>query len=274
MAKVALQFTVKPNNRNRQIRVMVNELDERIAAIIEWFPFLVAEQTLADVVRMAPSDVPGYPDMLELRKINVKGVDSAVGIIAPGYKFASRIKSGDETVTLLFVKAVKRVDRLTGERMVVSEAAGLLAKHSPWTVETLPFEPERSIASIRAIRVNEREVKKIGEMRQKELAMVRQQLRRLGVSRMRTGKERIGRKVTRDIGFEVLRREFGIQTRAKAHWRPALSAARTMHVDAALKKLVRWLTVPSERRWQKNLVLKQEQGSVVSRVRRFQQAVS
>jgi len=274
MAKPALQFTVKPNNRNRQIRVMVGELDERIAAIIEWLPFLVAEQALADVVSRAPGDVPGYPGMLHLRKVNVKGADQVIGILAPGYKFASKLKQEDAAVTLLFVKAAKKVDMASGERRLVDEAAGILAKHSPWTMDTLPYEPNRRVASIRAIRATAAEVKKIEVERQKELPAVQKQLQKAGIKQFRAAKERFGRKVTRDIGFEVLRREFGIQSKTSAHWRPAIKAARTEHVDAALKKLVRWLTVPSEKRWQKNLVIKQEQGSVISRVERFQKAVS
>jgi len=274
MAKPLLQIMAKPNNRNRQIRVLVNELDDRIAAIIEWLPFLVAEQTLADVVRMAPGDVPGYPGMLQIRKVNVRGIDQAIGIIAPGYKFASRLKQDDAAVTLLFVKAVMKTDLGSGKRRLVNEAAGILAKHSPWTMNTLPYEPDRTAASIRALRATSAEVQKIEAERQKELPAVQKQLQKAGIKQFRAAKDRVGRKVTRDIGFEVLRREFGIQSRASAHWRPAIRTARTEHVDTALKNLLRWLTVPSEKRWQKNLVIKQEQGSVISRVKRFQQAVS
>lgn len=274
MAKPTLQFTVKPHNRNRQIRVLASELDKRTAAIIEWFPYLVAEQALADIVRMAPGDIPGYPGMLALRRVTVKGVDQTIGILAPGYKFSTKLRQEDAETTLLFIKANKKMDLASGEPRFVSEAACVLSKHSPWTVGTLPYEPDRRAASIRAIRVTPAEVKKIEAMRQKELPAIQQRLQKAGVKQMRSAGERIERRVTKDLGFEVLRREFGIQAKPSAHWRPAIRAARTEYVDAALKKLVRWLTVPSEKRWQKSLVIQQEQGSVISRVKRFQQAVS
>jgi hypothetical protein len=274
MGKPRFEFTVKPDNKNRHVRVLVKELDERIKAMIEWLPYLVAEPTLADIERMAPTDVPGYPRMLELRGMHVRGVDSTVAILAPGYSFASKLHQRDAEHTLLFVKAARRTDPKTGGRKVVSQAAVVLANHSPWTMATLPFEPNRKIASVRAIRVTKIEVAKIEALRKKELPGVQQQLHRLGITRLRGSADKIERKVTRDVGFEVLRREFGIHAKSQPHWRPALQAARTEHLDAALKSLVRWFTVPSERRWKKNLVVRQEHGSVLGRIRRFQQALT
>lgn len=268
----SFEMTVKPSNRNRQIGVLVNELDDRIASIIEWFPYLVAEATLEDIVSLAPRDIPKYPKMLGIRQLTLKGIDNTIGILASGYSYSHRLSAGDERETLLFVKAVRRMNPDTGKNEA-SKSALLLAKYSPWTMSTLPFEPHRALASIRAIRASEREVKKIEAMRQKDLPQVRKLLEKEG-AKLRSPGERIGRRVTRDIGFEVLRREFGIQARHKAHWRPALRMARTSHVDATMKKLVRWLSVPSERRWKQHLVIRQEQASAATRIRRFQAAVA
>jgi len=267
-----LQITIKPNAYNKKVELLVSELDERTKAIIQWLPFLVAENTLADIKGGAPGDVPNYPKMLQLRQLELRGVDSTVGIVAPGYSHSARLSAKDATVTLLFIKAVRRLNPDTGKRES-SRVAKLLAKHSPWTMGTLPVELPRKIATMRALRVTEREVKKIEKMRVADLPGVVSSLKKWGVV-LRDGGDKIKRRASRDIAFEVLRREFGIEAKHRAHWRPALRMARTAHVDTSLKKLLRWLTIPTERRWKKNLVVKKEQAGMAKRVKRFQSAVN
>jgi hypothetical protein len=268
-----LQITVKPNAYNRKVELLVSELDARTSAIIDWLPFMVAGATLTDIKSGAPTDIAGYPKMLKLRGLSLKGVDSTVAITVPGYSHSQRLKAEDAPVTLLFIKAVRRRNPDTGKRES-SPVARLLAKHSPWTMRTLPVELPRSLATLRAVRASEREVMKISQMRREDLdGGVKETLKRYGVT-LRKGTDRFSRKATRDLAFEVLRREFGIEARHRAHWRPAIKAAQVSHVDASLKKLVRWLTVPTERRWKKNLVIKKAPPSVAKRVKRFQGAVA
>lgn len=266
------QVTIKPRPYNRKVELLVSELDERTKAIIEWLPYLVARETMKDVINGAPRDVPGYPKMLKLRQIELRDVDSTIGIIAPGYAHSRRLSAQDATVTLLFIKAVRRMNPDTGKRES-SKVARLIAKHSPWTMGTLPIELPRNLATMRALRVSEREVKKVEEMRMADLPGIVGTLRKWGVT-LRTRGQKIERRATRDLAFEVLRREFGIEAKHRAHWRPALRTARTAHVDAALKGLLRWLAIPSERRWKKRLVIKKEQPGVAKRIKRFQDAVA
>lgn len=270
MARVKLELTVKQKPYNRRVELLVDELDDRIKAIVEWFPYLVAEAAFEDVKSKAPTDVPGYPNLLQLRQVELRGVDSAFAIMAPGYAHSQRLKNEDAAVTLLFIRA-KFVLGPEGKK-VPSALGKLLAKHSPWTMGTLPFEPPARLASIRAVRATEGEVRRIEERRRKELPAITAELRDQGI-KIREGTERFSRRVTRDLAFEVLRREFGIRATHRAHWRPAIRAAATTHADQALKELVRWFAVPSERRWKKNLVAKKEQPGVARRIKRFQSAI-
>jgi hypothetical protein len=137
---------------------------------------------------------------------------------------------------------------------------------------TLPFEPPPRHASIRAVRATEREIQRIEAMRKKELPGVKVELAKQQI-RVRENTERFARRVTRDLAFEVLRREFGIKATHRAHWRPAIRAAATTHADQALKELIRWFAVPSERRWKRNLVVKKAQPAVTRRIKRFQSVV-
>lgn len=271
MAKPTLDITIKPNANNRRVQLLVGELDERIEAIMEWFTYLVAEAAFEDIKARAPTDIPGYPKLLQLRRVDLKGVDSAFAIMAPGYAHSQRLKGEDAASTLLFVKA-KLI--LGPDRTKIPSPLGkLLAKHSPWTMGTLPFEPPPRHASVRAVRATEREVQRIEDMRKKDLPAVKAELAKQQI-RIRENTERFARRVTRDLAFEVLRREFGIKATHRAHWRPAIRAAATTHADHALKELVRWFTVPSERRWKRNLVIKKEQPAVARRIKRFQSVVA
>jgi len=265
-------LTVKPSNYNRKVELLVSELDERIESIIQWLPFLVAQDVLENLRRSSPKDVAGYPKMLQLRQIDLRDVDSTIGVLAPGYAHSQRLKGMDAPHTLLFIRPKTMVSD-NGKREV-SQIATLLAKHSPWTMNTLPFEPPTKMAAMRSVKATETEVKKIEIARKADLPAVKDKLQKLGVQLRKGGSDPFSRRVTRDIAFEVLRREFGIEAPHRAHWRPAIRAARTEYTDAALEQLIRWFTIPSERRWKKDLVIKKEQPSVAKRVGRFQMAVA
>ena len=272
MPRNPLEIRIDPKAYNKRVELLVSELDERCAAIIDWLPFMVAGSTLTDIKGGAPGDIAGYPKMLKLRDVPVKGVDRTVAIMVPGYAHSQRLRASDSPVTLLFIKAVKRFNEETGKREAIG-AAKLLAQHSPWTMSTLPVELPRKWGTMRAVRATAREVEKIEEMRREDLPEVTRTLIEHGMT-IRKGTEKISRRVTRDLAFEVLRREFGIEAKHRAHWRPAIRAAQREHVDEALKKLLRWFVVPGERRWKKNLVIKKERASVAKRVKRFQSVVA
>ena len=139
---------------------------------------------------------------------------------------------------------------------------------------TLPYEPGRAEASIRSRRVSTRETQKIEAQRKADLSQVKAELKEAGVKETRPHPTLIQRRVSRDIAFEVLRKEFGINAKHQAHWRPAIRAARRKYVAQALRKLVRWLTVPSERRWKTEVVTKQEKPSTVKRIQGFQDHIA
>lgn len=266
-----MKLEVKASPNNRRVRLLVSELDERMEAILHWVPYYVAEATLDEISGTAPRDIAGYPRMLSLRRVQIPQIDEAIGILAPGYKASQRLKRADAATTLLFITP-RRV--VVGTERTADPKAAILGRHSPWTMTTLPFEPDRRIASITSRRVSEREVTKVEAMRRKDLPAITKQLADLGAP-VRKNKLLLSRRVSRDIGFEVLRREFGIGARHHAHWRPALRRARGQYLNAALKKVIRWLAIPSERRWMKPApALPKETAGAAKRIRRFQDAVA
>lgn len=263
--KLGIRF--KPRDK-RKMQDLIRKLDVRVEAIIRHFPHEIAKLYLEDIQSMAPEDIPGYPKMLKLRELKHSDADSVFGVVAPGYAHSSRLRGGDAKVTTIWVKA--RVYQ--GEQ---DPGAIILARHSPWTMDTLPYEPEKLWASLVSRRVTESEATRVVATQKKNRELVKRQLADANVRYTpRSHPVLLQRRVSRDIAFEVLRREFGLTKPHVAHWRPALRRARTSHVTAVLKKMLRWFTVPSERRWERDVVAKPERASTAKRVREFQDRIA
>jgi hypothetical protein len=166
-------LTIKQKPYNERVFKLVSQLTERVEAIIENLPAEVAEEFLRELEGKAPDDIEGYPKMLQIRKLDLKDVDSVVGVVAPGYAHSMRLRGADVQRTILYIKP--KVIR--GES---DPSAVVLSRRNPWTMETLPYEPHRSQASITSRRVSVREAQKIQRMRLSERAIVDRELRALG----------------------------------------------------------------------------------------------
>lgn len=263
-----MEFFLKQDAYNKKIYDLVAELPDRVQAIINVFPDRIAEDVLNELIRTAPKDIPRYPKMLKLVQLDAQGIDSTVGIIVPGYEQSYRLRASDAAAVLLYVKPREFKNQKPDPGAVI------LAEHSPWTMATLPYEIHRMQGSIKSRRVHPREVQKIEKKRKSELPTVVRKLKDVGIYPKRTHPVLMQRRVTRDVAFEVLRKEFGINTKHQAHWRPALRAARRKYVGKTLMKLVRWLTVPSERRWKKRVTRKREKASTIRRIQSFQDYIA
>lgn len=246
---------------------LVKELPARVEAIIHALPFEVAEGFMDELWRGAPSDIEGYPEMLEIKAMELSGLDGTAVISAPASAQRYRLKLEDQKGMVLYVKS-KRIEGAP------DPAAALLEKHNPWTMSTLPYEPERRQAHITARKVSVREIAKIQARRESEKAAVQDELMAMGYEPNRLT-PLLTRRVARDIAFEVLRQEFGMGDRQSAHWRPALRKARTTILEEALKKVfIRWLAVPSETRWKKKLTYQKEKAKNAKRYQAFQDMVA
>jgi hypothetical protein len=263
-----MKLTVKQDPRNKKTLKLVGELPERAQAIIKTLPQMVAHDVLEMIQSMAPRGIDGYPKMLRVRDLpSVQGWE-LTGILPPGWAASHRLRSEDVKRTVLYIKPKTR----RGE--VVEQAAVVLSRHNPWTMDTLPWEPDRTEASIMSRRVKEKEARQIESWRRSELPAVRNELLSLGVTLRPVAKVLLSRRVTRDIAFEVLRYEFGVPpVQGRAHWKPAIRAARVSVVKRVMKRLAPWLNNPSNMRFESAKDLQYEKASVLKRVQRFQDLV-
>lgn len=263
-----MEFFVKQDAYNRQVYKLVRELPMRIKAIEQAVPREVAERVLEDVRQKSPKDIYGYPRMLQLVQIDDRKLEALVAITVPGYAYSYKLRTADAATMVLYIKPREYKNRETDPGAIV------LSKYNPWTMGTLPYEPHRMEASITSRRVSHRELQGIERKRKADRPRVDKELEMAGKQVARPHPTLLQRRVSRDVAYEVLRREFGINTQPVAHWRPAVRAAQRRYVPLVLKRLVRWLTVPSERRWKKRVTLKKEKAATVRKVQAFQSYIA
>jgi len=263
-----MKLVIKEHVLNTHTWKVIDRLVDRVEAVIRELPIDVAKMVLAELMKTAPGDIDGYPDMLVLRSFRERSYASVTGIVAPesAYRYSLRMKDVGDTV--LYVKPTV----VNGQ---VDAGAAVLEKYNPWTMETLPYTPTTRQARIVSRKATKGEVARVVIDLKAKLSSILEELKNAGVKDpKRAHQVLLGRKVTRDIGFEVVRREFGIGERHSAHWRPAITMARKMFVTQLMKKkYVRWLAVPSETRWRRHTSLKLENRSI-RYYERFQKLVA
>lgn len=262
-----LEFYLKEAPNNKLAWKLKDEWSERLAAFILALPQEVAKDVRLDVMKLAPADIPKYPDMLKVVQFPRQGDWQLMGIIPPGWNYSQRLKTSDAQRTILEIHPKMK----GGE--VVSQAAVVLSRNNPWTMQTLPYEPNRREASIRSRRVDEKAVKVVEKEREAQKTVIIQELRSLGVPVRAKGKVLLQRRVSRDIAFEVLRREKGIGMPGKAHWRPAVRAVYTQHFKSAMEELGVWMADPENEAWREDRNLPIEAASVIKRVQEFQDRI-
>lgn len=254
-----------PNNKH--VYRLLEQWPERIDAIVEVMPQLIARQALAQIQAMAPSGIAGYPGMLGVYELpSEKGWKAAV-IAPPSKVFYQRIPSSEYARTVLYIEP-KIVAGISDESAVV------LSRENPWTPNTLPFEPSKDIATIVSRQIKSLEVERRETELKKVLPRVKAELKELGVP-IRQKPSPIKRKVIRDYAFEIIRHEFSVPPVAgKAHWRPALRKIPGEFAPIAFKKLYDWFADPTNRDWKSSAGSAPPiRGSVVERIQRFQEMV-
>jgi len=263
-----LDFYLKEDKNNKLAWKLAEEWPDRLKAFTLALPQDVAKMVYEDVLKLAPTDIPKYPEMLKVVQFPEQQGWQVMGIIPPGWNYSQRLKSSDVQRTVLYVLPKVRAGK------VVSEAAVVLERNNPWTMNTLPYEPKRVEASLRARRVDEQDVKRIEQQREADKSKIISELRSLGVPIRAEGKVLLERRVSRDIAFEVLRREKGIGVPGKAHWRPAVRAIFTQHFKRAMEELGPWMADPKDEGWEEDRNLPIEAASVIKRVQEFQDRIA
>lgn len=259
-------FTFKEASGNRMAYDLVRELPFRVRAIMRHFPSEIAEMCLEDVKSRAPKHIAGYASSLEVQQFNLPGISAASGIIASSKAYGHKVSENDPDTSVIYIEPKK----VKGE---FDAGATVLARYNPWTLDELPYEPDKKVANVLIRQVSEGEIRYTRLRLRSVSRQISDDLAEIGIRSQSGIRRMVGRKVTRDLTFEVLRAEFGIGPHHDAHWRPALRRVVTVHAPKTMDRMYRWLAVFSEKRWLRPVKGKVGKASTVRKVQRFQDIV-
>jgi hypothetical protein len=257
-----VRFTITEKPSNKIFAKLVDELPDRIEALIEHYPYWVANEFHKQLMRRGPRDIPGYLMKLRVRKFRVPKADHTFGVVLPSTAMGTKLGVDDAGDTVIYVTQKRET--------MPNEGVAVLEKYNPWTMDTLPYEPKA--AKLVSRKVSNREVSTIRERRTDDADKVKSELANLGIKVSRAHATLLKSKVERDVVFEALRREFGAPGEPhEPHLRASLRAIQTNIEPRLFRTLARrYLSVPAERRWQKAVRAKKGKASFPKRVRPLQ----
>jgi len=260
------EFTMREDPRNRLTKQFLAELPERIPVFLQQLVRNVATEALEVLLQHAPSDIEKYPDILAVRQLPSKDGWEIVGVLPESWVFTKRMRSVDVPRSVLYV------DPKMHRGVAKDEGAALLARHNPWTLQTLPYEPSKKAARIFVRQAQERQVRVIEEERKRDLPAIKTHLRELGVQYLPRTTSLLVNRVTVDLAYEVMRREFGTNTKPVPHWRPMFSASKKL-LKREYLRLAKDLINPNSGKFQSIKGIDMARPIALKRVQGFQDMI-
>jgi hypothetical protein len=230
-----VKFFVKTDRKADATMDLVQQWSQRFPRLRSRFVFAIAEVVREALLERIPKgdEWAAYRDSLET--VRVQGAPKNTTIFSLRSNPSSRrVRQEDVPRTVLYVRPRTSLARK-------SQKIEILAKFSPWTIQTLPFTPKKSEATVITRRVTPREVERVEKARKKDRIKWQKELSRHGVRvPMRDRKLQARTSVVEgipDVAFEALRLEFGLgQVNARPHWRPALKELVMTGVKGLLRQ--------------------------------------
>lgn len=214
------------------------------------FTYLATEYAHRDLLNRIPHgrEFDAYRESLELAQIPVGSQEDAFAIYSNPK--AQKVRKVDGRRTLLYVRPKRRSRKVPPEVLV-------LESYGPWTLDTLPFKPNPKDAALISRKVPYREVLRISELLRRRRPEWKKALNELGIRQLRTNQGIAipkGLEAIPDVALDGIKLEFGLGTKAKAHWRPMLLGLQKRGLREMLKqqKELTFVLIKSEfQRWSK-----------------------
>jgi hypothetical protein len=246
-----LSLRITPDKENKDVlRMLELNWKKRFENLKAQIVYRAASSFLDTIRKKVPSttDTKQYLDALEL--VRIKGLpDAAVGYaIRSKPKKARGSKLGTDS-TIIYVQARRSPKRLNPE-------VATLVRHSPWTLESLPFMPKKSDALLVYRKVSARTVEKVTKARKKDSRKWVRELSRKNIkpknSKRKWNSGNSGLKSISDIAYTALNMEFGTGgVSAQPHWRIAASVLKRKEIGNMIKgqDFARSVTKPESKTW-------------------------
>ena len=219
----------------------------RTRALRKRLSYEAAMKTKAGLLERLPTGKAynPYRDSLVVVEVAVGGNDYAYAVRSNPE--AKKVDKVDVSNTLLYVRSRSRLTK-------PDPAVQVLEKYGPWTMDTLPFTPMSTKATIVSKRVAEATVLKIRKARRKDEYKWRPELLSVGkaVAPARSARIKLPSAVP-DVGYAAFRMEFGIGEKPIPHWRPTLQELKTTGIKKMARnpKIKMLFTNPSFTGWKR-----------------------
>lgn len=215
-------MTMQPNKLTKAVlRTRTKKLQKlwtkrTNAAVAQALRYAV-EVGYANLIARIPTteQYENYRNSLHVAKVNTRG---GYGYAIMARQTQARLRGLDVPKTLLYVQYPTRRMRRSPKEI------DILVQNNPWTVETLPFVPDKKFATVIQKLAPVREVVRATRARKANARIWKQALIRCGV-RLAHAKPDLIRnlRVVPDIVLDALSLEFGTGTvRRHSHWRPSI----------------------------------------------------
>ena len=245
-------------------RLVHKEWRDRANAVMDYTVRETAEGVLEKVRDALPNGDPSIEAIKKaLRMSRVRGLrdeEYAYAVHAPANAASAEELKPDNVI--LYVE-LKRLPARLPKRVKI------LADHGPWTLDTLPFYPDRKWATVVSRNVNVSVVSRIKKERKADESAWVRKLQEAGVRKPLKGQVVFprGSSAVPDIAFDSLRYEFGLGAQSAPHWRPAVLAAKTLTPKIGKRREVHQMMMnPKNRSWAKKVSVP---GLPLSKLKKF-----
>lgn len=229
--------------------MLTRQWPRRARSLVRMTAYMAARSVYADVMAKIPAAHKGLRKSLRLSRITGLS-DSAAGYAVHAVSKGSSVPVSEETRTVLYVAAK------TNLMAPVPDSVKILVEHGPWTVDTLPFQPDLKFATVVSRKANPKTVAKVRRTRGRDRPVWLRKMNAVGLREVRKdARLRANRQMPSipDAAFESVRLEFGLGgAAAHPHWRPAILKLRRRMATGMIganPQFYRTMTDPSYSGW-------------------------
>lgn len=204
-----------PNKEMEAAQRYLDSLPGRYARLTQQVARTAAVRALDDIYRLLPDRAAYRVYRRSLRLVGVMGMPGTWGVQADPR--AAGVKKLDAQKTAIYIKP-----RPGGRAPAF---VYVLRKWGPWTVETIPFIPERNVCLVEYRRVTRGFVVSVAARNRTQKRLWQHTLGQVGKKTSSAQLSAVPPKVGKvpDFALDALRLEFGLNgVRAIPHWGPAL----------------------------------------------------
>ena len=243
------QIVIKADQHHGSMTTLVEQWPARARALRRMLAYTIARDVFKDVRGRIPPAHSALRKSLRLSRV-IGLPDRASGYVVHSVPRGGSVAAAEEPSTVLYVTA--KTNLMTG----VPQSVKILEEHSPWTVDTLPFQPDLKFAIVISRKASPRTVVKVRKMRRRDRYKWRRKMQEIGLREVNKGTRLTANRKMKsipDVAFESVRLEFGLGGgQSRPHWRPAiikLAARGVTGMIAANPQFSKAMTDPSYSGW-------------------------